>query len=132
MGPRSADASGRFLNGLASPREDTQTGLLWLRSEDGHMQCLESVGKARLWLAAPRPLEAGLPVIFTEMAPGAATCHLEACGLWGRQPRILGFPSLGVASGFGLSAWWPVWEARLGLPPPWGPRSAWPERAAGG
>lgn len=32
---------------VSPPHSDIQTGLLGLRSEDGRMLCLESVGKAR-------------------------------------------------------------------------------------
>lgn len=45
--------------------------------------------------------------------PRAATRHLEACGLQGRRPLTLGFPSLGVPSGFGLAVWRPGWGSLL-------------------
>lgn len=45
--------------------------------------------------------------------PVAATRHLEACGLQGRRPLTVGFPSLGVPSGFGLAVWRPGWGSLL-------------------
>lgn len=39
---------------VSPPHSDIQTGFLWLRSKDGRMLCLESVGKVRPWLA-PHP-----------------------------------------------------------------------------
>lgn len=53
---------------VSPSHSDIYTGLPWLRSEDDHMLCLESVGKARLWLASP-PVEAGRPATFSEVAP---------------------------------------------------------------